>query len=289
MRSLALIAALALSSACATAGSTLNNGVGDRQLEHPPYYAGKELAAERPTVARFPVAFQRGASQDAQFDPSAASGTPAAALLAEMNAFMDSSFAGKAIPAASGAGMIAPNVYFGCDRGGMEDCPERGDSVLGRRGTTMRLAVERPSAAWIARNAALLDSTGASLSLIITLEVGQYWPRQRGLAGAKSVELGTEHVVSLPWLTSLETPVTVLQLTGALVNREGKATRIGAEGILAVRTPLVASGFGAQRVLSDADVARARTLRLADMPGQPLAWTHAMCAMIRQLGAGDCR
>ncbi|HZA51832.1 MAG TPA: hypothetical protein VE549_13900 [Myxococcaceae bacterium] len=36
--------------------------------------------------------------------------------------------------------------------------------------------------------------------------------------------------MSLPWLTSLETPVSVLQLTGALIDRSGQAVRIGAEG-----------------------------------------------------------
>jgi hypothetical protein len=124
---------------------------------------------------------------------------------------------------------------------------------------------------------------GVGRALVLTLEVGQYLPRQTGLRGDKEVELGTGHVVRLPWLTSLETPVSVLQLTGALVSSDGRAIRIGAEGILARRTPLVASALGAQRLVSDEDVEQARTLRRDDLPGQPLAWQVALRHLVAQL------
>ena len=275
---------------CATTGSTFRSGVGDRQLEHPPYYAGQQVSAVRPAPRVVPIAveFQRGASQAEMFDPASGVGSAVAALVADMNAMLDSIFGGRPVASIAGAGAIAPNVYFGCELDATNDCVERGDSVLGRRGTTMRLAVERPSAAWTARLASALDSAGASHGLVITLEVGQYWPRQSGLRGDKSVELGTGYTVALPWLTSLETPVTVLQLTGALIDREGRAVRIGAEGILAVRTPLGASGFGLQRILSPDDVHRARTLRHADRPGQPLVWRASICALVAQLSSRSC-
>ena len=274
--------------ACATTGSTLGSGVGDRQLEHPPYYAGSLSGAGATTIARFPITWQRGASQPASFDPSGEPGSPIAALLRDMNAFLDSVAGGVVLPAVRGSGLVAPNVYFGCERDASEDCVARGDSVLGRQGTTMRLAVERPSPGWIARHAALLDSAGASHALVINLEVGQYWTRQKGLRGDKSVELGMGHEMSLPWLTSLEMPVTVLQLTGALVNREGKAVRIGAEGLLAQRSSIVASGFGAQRLISDEDVERARTQRRTDLPGQPFVWRDALCRMMVELAGKRC-
>lgn len=279
------IGLIVLLTACATTGSTFRSGVGDRQLEHPPYYAGQTLNAVQPAprMVAFAVAFQRGASQSEIFDPASGAGSSVAALVADMNALLDSVFAGQTLPTIAGA--VAPNVYFGCEYDATNDCVERGDSVLGRRGTTMTLAVERPSAQWIARHAALLDSAGASHALVLTLEVGQYWPRQSGWRGDKSVELGTGYTMPLPWLTSLETPVSVLQLTGALVDREGKAVRIGAEGILAVRTPIAASGLGAQRILSPEDVSRARTLRRED---GALAWRAALCALTSQLGARTC-
>lgn len=288
MRRLGLVLMAVILSACATAGSTFGSGVGDRQLEHPPWSAGRTVSAEGTRIARLSIQYQRGASQSRGFDPANEPGTPVASLLREMNAFLDSVLGGAALAAPSGQGVLAPNVYFGCERDGMEDCVERGDSVLGRQGTTMRLAVERPSASWIARTAAMLDSSGASHTLLLTLEVGQYWTRQSGLLGHKSVELGAGHVVPLPWLTSLETPVSVLQLTGALMDREGKAVRIGAEGLVAQQSPLVASAVGAQRLIVDGDVERARTLRHADRPGQPLVWQTAICQLLSELAARPC-
>ena len=275
---------------CATTGATLGSGVGDRQLEHPPYYAGQSVATVQPAPRIVPIAvqYQRGASQAAIFDPAAGPRTPVGALVSAMNALIDSLFAGATLSAPVGNGVVQPNVYFGCELDASNDCVERGDSVLGRRGTTMKLAVERPSPEWIATLRARLDSAGATHALLLTLEVGQYWTRQSGMRGAKSVELGTAYTESLPWLTSLETPVTVLQLTGALLDREGKAVRIGAEGLLAVRTPLTASALGAQKLISDADVQRAASLRHSERPGEPLVWRAAVCELVAQLTLVRC-
>ena len=129
----------------------------------------------------------------------------------------------------------------------------------------------------------LMSGAGVARALVITLEVGQYLPRQTGLRGDKDVELGTGHVARLPWLTSLETPVTVLQLTGALTKPDGQAIRIGAEGIVAHRTRLLVSSVGGQEVLRDEDVAAVRTLRREDLPGRPLAWQVALRHLVSQL------
>ncbi|HEX6313411.1 MAG TPA: hypothetical protein VFZ73_01070 [Gemmatimonadaceae bacterium] len=284
-----LPALLVIFASCATTGSTWRSGVGDRQLEHPPYYAGRPVSGlAEARIAHFPVAFQRGASQAEMFEPASDAQSAIAAFVDEMNAFLDSMHPSGRLSAASGQGSVPPNVYFGCELDASFDCVERGDSVLGRQGTTMRLAVERPSGAWIARAAEMLDSADATHALVLTLEVGQYWTRQSGLLGRKSVELGTNYVVPVPWVTSLETPVSVIQLTGALIDREGQAVRIGAEGILAQRTPIVASGFGMQRLISEEDVERARSLRHDDRPGQPLVWRSALCALLAQLTGSGC-
>lgn len=287
MPRLAALLLLTAVNACASGGATFRSGVGDRFLEHPPYYAGAAVATlpANARVARFPLEFQRGAAQSSAFDPPSGPGSRIAALVADMNAFLDSLGGTKA---AVVTGALAPNVYFGCERDATNDCVERGDSVLGRRGTTMRLALERPSNAWIARAGQLVDSAGATHALVITLEIGQYWARQTGITGTKSVELGTGYTVPLPWLTSLETPVSVLHLTGALVDREGRGVRIGAEGIIAQRSPLIASAVGAQRLIMDADVERARTLRHENLPGQPLVWRSALCNLLNQLSGQRC-
>jgi hypothetical protein len=230
------------------------------------------------------------------FDPAGGAGTAVDALLREMTAFVDSLGAahrltvrlvegGRVSAVAHRASTTPPDVHFGCitaSGAAVDDCAERG-GALGRGRQPMRLAVGRPSAEWTGWMRDVTRDVGVGRALVLTLEVGQYLPRQTGLRGDKEVELGTGHVVRLPWLTSLETPVSVLQLTGALVSSDGRAIRIGAEGILARRTPLVASALGAQRLVSDEDVEQARTLRRDDLPGQPLAWQVALRHLVAQL------
>jgi hypothetical protein len=130
---------------------------------------------------------------------------------------------------------------------------------------------------------AALDSMGATSVLVITLEIGQYRLGQRGLRGDKVVELGTNHTASLPWLTSLETPVHVLQLTGALMGRDGRAIRIGAEGLLARRTSLPASALAAERLITDEEIAAVRSARRDDLPGRPLVWQAALRILVAEL------
>ncbi|HSM59947.1 MAG TPA: hypothetical protein VK849_04075, partial [Longimicrobiales bacterium] len=105
---------------CATAGSTLGSGVGDAFLEHPPYYAGAEPApAAASRVGHLPVAYQRGASQAALFDPSLDG--PVAELLERMTAYLDSLGVtarlvegGRVSAVAHAATRGAPDVRFGC-------------------------------------------------------------------------------------------------------------------------------------------------------------------------------
>lgn len=283
---------LSLLTACATTGATYRSGVGDRLLAHPPWYAGAAttmLAAVDARLGVHAIAFQRRDGSGALFDPSSAPGSPLAALLVEMNAYLDSLTLGNGAPLVRLVGEragVAPDVRFGCLTEGNlpgEDCVARGDSALGRGDQQrMQLSVGRPSAEWIASASRAMDSGAVGHALVITLKVGDYLIRQTGLTGKKSVELGTDHTVALPWLTSLEMPVQVLQLTGALMDRTGRAVRIGAEGVVARRTRLLVSAMGAQEVLSDDDVAAVRAARRSDLPGEPLAWRVAL----RQLVAG---
>ena len=283
------------SAACATAGATFNSGVGDAFPEHPPYYAGvarTAVAADASRLGYLPIVFQRGASQSEIFDPRSAPGTPTAALLAEMNAYLDTLVGNGTVavriaaPVASGGAPTPPDVRFGCLTGTgapEDDCTADASSALGRGRQQMKLAVGRPSTEWIARTGEAMSAAGAARALVVTLEIGQMMLRQSGLRGDKELEMGTGYTARLPWLTSLETPVPVLQLTGALVDRDGKAIRIGAEAFFAKRTPFLLSGVGAQALLRDEDVADARTARRDELPGRPLAWQVALRNLVAQL------
>jgi hypothetical protein len=81
---------LLLTTACATTGATLNSGVGDRFLEHSPWYAGAARDGATIAIAHLPVTYQRGASQLALMDPQAGAGSPAGALIDEMTEWLGS-------------------------------------------------------------------------------------------------------------------------------------------------------------------------------------------------------
>ena len=278
-----LPASLLLLASCATAGATFNSGVAPKSFEHPPYYNGGSIAGGA-RIAHLPIAYQRGAAQSPIFEPKGGDGSGIAALLADMNAYLDSLGATARIaPPATGT---PPDVRFGCMTDASGDCVEDSTDVggrYGRPGQDLHLEIGRPSQEWAAAAASAMQGVGAEGALLITLEIGHYWTRQTNLRGDKQIELGTGHTVGLPWLTSLETPVMVLQLTGALVGTDGRATRIGAEGMLARRSNLVTSALGAQRLITDEDAERLRTLRREDLPGQPLVWQVALRNMVAQL------
>ena len=297
------IALALLLSACSSTGATFRSGVGDAFPDRAPYYAGAKTTFATDASARIgvlPVHYQPGVGDASIFDPKWGPNSPVGDLLKEMNAVLDSLTTGTGVPAVrlvTGLSRdrslpadlklgVAPDVRFGCvtevELPGAE-CAARGDSALGRGRQQMKLAVGRPDAVWTRWVGTTMDAAQTPHAIVITLEVGQYLLKQKGIAGRKIVELGTANEVELAWLTSLETPVTVLQLTGALVDRDGKAVRIGAEGIVAKRTPLLASAVGAQAMLSDADVSLVRTTRRDDLPGKPLAWRVAMQELVRQL------
>ncbi len=283
--------------ACVTAGATLGSGVGDAFLQHAPYYAGTDhvhAAGDTAAAGHLPIAYQRGATQAPIFDPSV--GDAMAALLADMNAYLDALGVtrrlvegGRVSAVTHAATRRPPDVQFGCvtpSGSPDDDCALNGDTVLGRDGLRMRLAVGRPAPEWIDWAGDAMDAAGVDRTLVITLEVGQYLVRQRGLRGRKEVELGTAHVAELPWLTSLETPVAVLQLTGALVGRDGRAIRIGVEGLLARRTGLRFSTFDAQELITDEDVERLRSVRREDLEGAPLVWEEGLRTLVASLLAG---
>jgi hypothetical protein len=270
--------------ACATAGSTYQSGVGDKMIEHPPYYAGASVANLSMRYGHLPITYQQGAVNPPNFDPSAKEGLPVSLLLEEMNAYLDSLGVTTRIQPAAEAPGTPIDVYFGCPRSGMMDCEERDNSsALGRTRTHMSLLVRRPSADWAGWMSNAAQAAGVPATLVITLEVSDYLTKQRGILGTKEVELGTGYTVKLPWLTSVETPVGVLQLTGALVGSDGKAIRIGAEGILARRTALVASAINAQRMIVDKDVNDVRTAERDDLEGNPLVWKVALRNLVAQL------
>jgi hypothetical protein len=260
------------------AGSTLGSGVGERVLEEPPYYAGRTVPAGAAGIGRLPVSFQAGQA-GGLFDPAATDDSPMAALLHDMNAYLDSlGFAHVPVSAVQPA--HPPDVQFGCLTDAVGDCDPH---AMGDDTPRMRLAVTRSSAEWAAWVGAALVGAGLDHALILTVEVSDFWPRQKNWRGQKEIRLGTGFTVDAPWLTALDAPASVLQLTGALIGPDGKAVRIGAEGLAARTTNVLVGGFGVQALVSDEEVAAVRTARREELPGQPLVWQVALRNLVADL------
>lgn len=277
-RSLAA-AMMVVSAACA--GATVGSGVGDAVLTRPPFMAGRLPAADA-VIAHAPIAYQAGAVNPGSFDPEEAA---VAGLVADMNAYLDDMLGRPPVTAEVAERGDRPDVLFSCVTDVLDECDEDGAVRDGRR--EMRLAVTRATTQWTHWVAAALAQGRATHALLLTVEVGEYWPRQKNLLGAKEIELGPDHVVSLPWLTGLDRPVSVIQLTGALVDSTGRAVRIGAEGMLARRTNLLIGAIGGQVLITDEDVATLRTAVREDLPGRPLVWQAALHDLIEGLTGRD--
>jgi hypothetical protein len=261
---------------CATTGATYRSGVPDTGFSRPPYVAGVRPLPGR-AIVHVPIVFQGGAVLPELFDLRTGDGSPVAALVAEMNAHLVGR--GVSVPAGHGATPrgTPPDVRFGCERIPGDECA---DPDLR---TPHRLSVGRPSAAWTAWADSLAEAAGAEHVLVVTLEVGNYLPDQRNLRGDKQVLLGSGHAQDVRWLTALDRPVSVLQVTGALMERGGLATRIAAEGLTARTTHVVLAGLGAQALITDADVERVLTARRDDLPGAPLLWQVALDSLVAAL------
>lgn len=264
-----------------SAGWAVQGGVGDKVLERPPYYAGRAAPTDAACIGHLPIAYQRGAEQAPIFEPEGGPDTAIGRLLGELNAYLDSLAVTSPILAAGPPPGRPPDVRFGCETDAAGDCEP--DEMHDPRTPRLLLAVDRPSGPWTAWLGPAIDSTGASHALVLTLEVGQYWPRQKNLSGDKEVQLGTNHIEPIPWLTSLETPVSVLQLIGALVGPNGRAVRIGAEGMLARRTSLIPSGFGLQALITEEDIERLRASQRDDLAERPLVWQAALRSLVTGL------
>jgi len=281
--SLFAVAASIFATACASTGATFRSGVAPKSFEEAPYYAGAQVAPSGNRIAHLRIRYQFGAEQPAIFEPKADCLEPAAQLVADMNRYLDSLGVTVGITKTGAEKGAPPDVHFSCRTGPIgSTCVDTDEDD--RNNHQLELSVGRPSAEWIAWAAAALDSANADRVLVITLELGQNWVRQKSWASlSKEVRLGTNYDMPISWATSLDKPIGVVQLTGALVGKDGLAIRIGAEGLIAKRTNLLVGAFGAEAMVTDEDIAKLRTLRREDLPGQPLVWQVALRHLVSQL------
>jgi hypothetical protein len=177
----------------------------------------------------------------------------------------------------------APWVYVGSAAGDFAPAESREQLLPQDRFPPMVMHIRRPSPAWSQAMAAMLAREGAQYAVVVTLAVSQYPKGRQGVFG-KKVMLGTGYEEKIEFLTAEDKLLEVLQLTGVLVDAQGRVVRAGAEGILARDTPFAAQVFDVSRVLDDRTLERVLTKeRRNDLPGDPLKWEVALGNLVAQL------
>ena len=179
----------------------------------------------------------------------------------------------------------APWVYVGSAAGEFAPAQAEQQVLPHDRFPPMVMHLSKPSAAWSQAMTALLAREGVQYAVVVTLAVSQYPKGREGVFG-KKVVLGTGYEEKVEFLTAEDKLLEVLQLTGVLVDAQGRVVRAGAEGILARDTPFAAQVFDVSKVLDDRTLERVLTKeRRKDLPGDPLKWEVALGNLVAQLRA----
>jgi hypothetical protein len=270
-----LPAAVAVLSALALFPGTASAATQRGSFDRPPYYDGKLKQAVRP-AGHATISFRQ---VDGSLDPTPDKSPGLAAVLDSLRdeiARLGMTGALVIDPRLPGG----PDVYFGARRGGVgpDGIPRGPEDLDTTEPRKMAFEVEGPSKMW---KAAAQQVAGPDVRAIVTVQIGfgDHWIRQQDWKGNKAIGLGTGRSMPVAWLTSLDDPVQVLQLTGAVVTPDGKVLRVGAEGLIARRTGMAASVAGAQEVLREEEL---QALMTPGVGGEPV-WRTALRALLQGL------
>jgi len=149
----------------------------------------------------------------------------------------------------------------------------------------MVLYYRNPSAQWKEKVINLCAEKNLDYVLFITVGLSEYMIRQKNLFGKKELVLGTGYSIPVKWLSSLEDPVDVVHVTGALIDNHGKIRRSGAEGILAAkRQSLLESAIGLRNTISSDKIKQiTKDVKRDDLQDHPLAYQIALRNLVGNL------
>ncbi len=247
-------------------------------LDRPPYYHHfKRMEIYNKSIGHLPVSLDQRI-----WDPR--NQATWQFLLDEMNAFLESkkwTLPLQAIPLPLDD---APDLFvgnediFGAPVGGMST--DTKDEL-----PKMILSYKNASKEWKDRITQMIGQSDAEYTLFISLGLSEYLIRQKNILGKKELVLGTGHRIPVKWLTSLDDPIEVLYLTGALIDRDGKILRVGAEGILSAKpASFFESIIGLRNALSNDTIQKVLTeVRREDLPGKPLNYQVALQNLMANL------
>jgi len=273
---LAIVISLAMLFSCAGVFKGMRSA-STSHLNHAPYYAGK-LKTTPPRIGHLPIVFDKKL-QASLFDQDRKQVMQP--VLDEMNAFITELGATKPLSGIDLPIDEAPHIYVGSEAGTYSPTHYMGDD---ESAPGMILYRYNASDTWKEALLQLADRENTDYILFVAIGFSDYLIHQKDLLGNKELQMGTGYAMPVKWLSDLETPAEVLHLSGALLDKNGKIIRAGAEGILAKPTGFWSSVFDLQDMLSTEDIDRfLNSERRQDLPDQPLTWQAALQNLVAQL------
>lgn len=147
----------------------------------------------------------------------------------------------------------------------------------------MALYLEQPSKQWRNSLRQSMADNGSDYALLLWVGLTEYPKSNKGVF-KKKVVLGTDYEREIRFLSAVDKPVEVLQLTGILLDGDGEVVRAGAEGFLHEDSPFWLQVLDAESTISDNSVSDLFTGQLReDLPGNPPAWKVAVINLLEQL------
>lgn len=147
----------------------------------------------------------------------------------------------------------------------------------------MALYLDKPSKDWKKAFSQVMAEQQADYAILIWIGLTEYPKSDKGLF-KKKVVLGTHYEREIRFLSAVDKPVEVLQLTGVLLDKEGNVIRAGAEGFLHEDSPFWVQALEAGTTVDDNAIRKLFTEeRREDLPGQPLTWKVAVENLVLQL------
>lgn len=239
----------------------------------------KTVPSENATIVHHPISLDEKMFTEFFYQGREAVFQP---LIDSMNCYLDSlGWSTKAVAPLARKG--APYLFVGSSEA--ETAPH---AVLMMREEhdmypPMALFLDKPSKEWRKSYIESMDKQQGEYALMIWVGLTEYPKANKGVF-KKKVVLGTGYEHEIRFLSAVDKPVEVLQLTGVLIDREGNILRAGAEGFLHEDSPFWVQTLNAGTTVDDHAVRKLFTEeRREDLPGKPLAWRVGLTNLMEQL------
>ena len=249
------------------------------RLKGAPFYKSysKKIALKGASISYLPVGIDKTTRSEFYFSGRKNMLLP---LAEAINAYTDSLSGSNlsVIPALPSKG--TPSVYIGSSEG--EGAPPAAAEmrVEHDKYPPMIIHTENASKEW---RQALKAVAQAQYVLSINIGFAHYPKADRGIFG-KKVVLGTGYEHNIRFLSAIDKPVEVLQITGILLDREGNILRAGAEGMFHEDSPFWVQVLEMEKSMDDNTLRRIlEQERRDDLPDRPLVWQTALKNLLEQL------